>query len=186
MLRQILRDLEWGIAFVVITLILFLIIAFLTTKPVIATITETDIAPGQIHCRSEEVLADETGHKWEVMFFTEVNSPEVTSLNLRLSGLSSSANIQSQQPLVISTSRDSYEATDIFFENPPLPSIAQYNLKNILPRLSTIDILLEIPLESHTSARLHIPKKLVKEWQEVAAKNPHQSPKLPSTIELIC
>ncbi|MGB5635333.1 MAG: DUF3122 domain-containing protein [Waterburya sp.] len=177
MLRQILRDLEWGIAFAIATLILFLIISLLTIQPVIAEITETDIAPGQKYCRSEQMLTDEAGHKWKVMFFTEVDSPEVTSLNLRLSGLFSSANIQSQKPLVISTSSNRYEATDIFFENPPLPSIGQYNLKNIFPRLSTIDLLLEIPLENNTSARLHIPTALVKEWQEVADKNPNSLPK---------
>ncbi|MDJ0568854.1 MAG: DUF3122 domain-containing protein [Pleurocapsa sp. MO_192.B19] len=187
MLRHILKDLEWGIIFVVATLIFFLIIALLTIQPVIATITETDIAPGKLHCRSEQVLTDDAGHKWEVMFFTEVDSPEVTSLNLRLSGLYSSANIQSQKPLIISTSNERYEATDIFFENPPLPSIGQYNLKNIFPRLSLNDLMLEIPLESNTYARLHIPTELVQEWQQVSDKNYYSPvPKLPYTFELIC
>ncbi len=77
MMRHILRDLEWGIALVVITLALFLIIALLTIKPVIAEVIETDIAPGQIHCRSEQVLTDDAGHKWDVMFFTEVDSPKL-------------------------------------------------------------------------------------------------------------
>ncbi|HHP7231547.1 MAG TPA: DUF3122 domain-containing protein [Xenococcaceae cyanobacterium] len=104
MLRHILQDLEWGIAFVIATLILFLIVSLLTIKPAIATITETDISPGKIHCRSEQILSDEAGHKWQVMLFTQVDSPQVSSLNLRLSGLSSSLKIQSQKPLVISTS----------------------------------------------------------------------------------
>jgi hypothetical protein len=38
MLRHILQDLEWGIAFVIATLILFLIVSLLTIKPAIATI----------------------------------------------------------------------------------------------------------------------------------------------------
>ncbi|MDJ0570202.1 MAG: DUF3122 domain-containing protein [Pleurocapsa sp. MO_192.B19] len=106
--------------------------------------------------------------------------------NLRLSGLFGSANIQSQKPLVISTSSARYEATDIFWENPPLPGIGQYNLKKIFPQLPTIDLLLEIPLENSTLTRLHIPKALVEEWQQVAAKNPNFSPKLFPTFELIC
>jgi len=189
MMRHILRDLEWVIAFAFITLALFLIIALLTIQPVIAKMTETDIAPGQIHCRSEQVLTDDAGHKWSVMFFTEVDSPEVTSLNLRLSGLYSSANIQSQKPLIISTSNESYEATDIFLENPPLPSIGQYNLQTIFPRLATADLTLEIPLEQDPPARLHIPTELVQEWQEVANKNyysPIPFPKPPYTFELVC
>ena len=175
MLRHILHDLEWAIAFAFLTLILFLIISLLTIKPAIPSITETDIAPGQINCRSEEILTDEAGHKWEVMFFTQVDAPQVTSLNLRLSGLSSSLPIQSQKPLVISTSSDRYEATDIFFEQSPLPTIAQYDLKNIVPQLPTVDLSLEVPLENGQFTRLHIPKAVVKEWQEVAAKNPNIS-----------
>ncbi|MEO0848091.1 MAG: hypothetical protein AAFY50_16925 [Cyanobacteria bacterium J06648_1] len=77
MMRHILRDLEWGIAFVVITLALFLIIALLTIKPAIATVTETDIAPGQIHCRSEKILTDDTGHKWDVMFLPKSIPPKL-------------------------------------------------------------------------------------------------------------
>ncbi|WP_036477887.1 hypothetical protein [Myxosarcina sp. GI1] len=42
MLRHILQDLEWGITLAIATLILFLIIAHLTTAPAIATITETN------------------------------------------------------------------------------------------------------------------------------------------------
>lgn len=187
MLRYILHELEWGIAFVILTLILFLIIALMTIQPVIATITEGDIAPGQAYCRSEQVLTDEAGHKWEVMFFTEVDSPEVTSLNLRLSGLSGSTNIESRKPLLIVTPSDCYQATDIFLENPPLPSIGQYNLKNILPRLSAIDLSLEIPLENDAIAFLKIPESLFQEWQQVADRNYHAPlPKLPYTFEFVC
>lgn len=186
MLRHILRDLEWGITIVIVTLVLYLIILLLTIEPVIATVTEIDIAPGQIYCRSERVLTDDTGHKWEVMFFTEVDSPEVTSLNLRLSGLFSSANIESQKPLIVSTSNQRYEATDIFLENPPLPTIGQYNLKNVFPRLSSNDLVLEIPLENDATARLSIPTDLIQEWQEVADRNYYSFPKLPYTFEFIC
>lgn len=202
MLRHIIHDLEWAIAFVTLTLIIFLIIALLTIKPAIATITETDIAPGQIHCRSEQVLTDAAGHKWQIMFFTQVDSTQVPSLNLRLSGLSSSLRIQHQKPLVISTLSDKlsgmakskglapqplrYEATDIFLEESPLPSIGQYNLKNIFPQLPTVNLLLEVPLENGKYARLQIPKPVIKEWQEVAAKNPGASQKLPSGFQLVC
>lgn len=189
MMRQILHDIEWVITFVVVTLVLFLIIALLTVQPVIATVTETDIAPGQIYCRSEKVLTDDAGHKWDIMFFTEVDSPEVTSLNLRISGLSSSTSIESQKPLIISSSNKRYEVTDLLLENPPLASIGQYNLKNILPRFSSEELTLEIPLERSDSVHLQIPVELVEEWQEVASRNysfPIPMPKLPYTFELVC
>lgn len=186
MLRHILHDLEWAIAFVIVTLILWLIVSLLTIKPAIATITETDIAPGQLHCRSEQVISDQAGHKWHIMLFTQVDSPQVASLNLRLSGLSSSLRIQSQKPLIISTSSDRYEVNDMFLEESPLPSIGQYDLKNIFPQLSATELLLEVPLESGESTRLNIPKSIVKEWLEVAAKNPGTSQKLPSGLQLAC
>lgn len=182
MLRHILHNLEWAIAFILITIILFLIISLLTIKPAIADITETNISPGYRHCRSEQVLADERGHKWQIMFFTQVNSFQVASLNLRLSGLSSSLRIQSQKPLIIRTSSDRYEATDIFLGKSPLPSIGQYDLKNIFSQLPIVDLLLEVPLENGKSTRLHIPEAVVKEWQQVASKNPSPSPKLPEKL----
>ncbi len=185
MMRHILRDLEWGIALVVITLAIFNY-RFANYQTSNRRSNKTDIAPGQIHCRSEQVLTDDAGHKWDVMFFTEVDSPEVTSLNLRLSGLYSSANIESQKPLIISTANKSYKATDIFLENPPLPSIGQYNLKNIFPRLSITNLTLDIPLENGKTAHLDIPQSLFEEWQQVADKNYHPFPKLPYTFEFMC
>ena len=109
-----------------------------------------------------------------------------TSLNLRLSGLYSSASIESQKPLVISSANKNYQATDIFLENPPLPSIGQYNLKNIFSRLSMSDLSLEIPLENGKAAHLDTPRSLFEEWQQVADKNYHSFPKLPYTFEFVC
>jgi hypothetical protein len=186
MLRHILHDLEWAIAFAFVTFILFVIIALITIKPAIATITETNLTPEQIQCRSEQILTDETGHKWQVMLFTQVHSPPVASLNLRLSGISSSLKIQSRKPLIIQTPGDRYEVTDIFLEEPPLPSIGQYDLKNILPQLPTEELILEIPLENGASTHLSISQEVVKEWQEVAAKNPGKYPQLPSGFQLAC
>ncbi|VEP12299.1 conserved hypothetical protein [Hyella patelloides LEGE 07179] len=187
MLRHVLHNLELAIACMLATLILFMIISLLTIQPAIGTITETDIAPGQIHCRSEQVLTDEAGHKWEIMLFTnQVDFPQVASLNLRLSGLSSSLRIQSQKPLVVNDSSDLYEVSNIFLEKSPLPSIGQYDLKKIIPQLSTEKLLLEIPLENGKSSRLHIPQTMVQEWQEVAAKTANPSQKFPSNFQLVC
>jgi hypothetical protein len=76
--------------------------------------------------------------------------------------------------------------TDIFLEEPPLPSIGQYDLKNILPQLPTEELILEIPLENGASTHLSISQEVVKEWQEVAAKNPGKYPQLPSGFQLAC
>jgi Protein of unknown function (DUF3122) len=186
MFQHIVDNLESAIALIITTLILFLIIFLLTIKPAIGSITEQEVAPGYISCRSERVLSDRTGNKWQVMFFTPVDVSPVTALNLRLSGLYSSLRIQSQKPLVITTLGDRFEATDLFLEKSPLPSIGQYDLQDILPHLSTEELLLEIPLENGQSARLPIPKAVVREWQAVAAKNADKSQKQSSGFQLAC
>ena len=186
MLQHIIQDLESAIALVITTLILFAIIALLTIKPAIGSITQQEIAPGYTSCRSEQILTDETGNKWQVMFFTPVDVSQVTALNLRLSGLYSSLRIQAQQPLIISTSGDRFKATDMFLEQPPLPSIGQYDLQHIFSQLPTEELLLEIPLENGEFTRLPIPKAVVREWQAVAAKNADKSQKLPSGFQLAC
>lgn len=84
MLRQLLHYLEWTIILVLTTLILFWLIVIVTIKPVIAGVTETEIAPEILHCRSEEIVTDEGGHKWQLMLFTQVESTESASLNLGL------------------------------------------------------------------------------------------------------
>ncbi|HHP7230387.1 MAG TPA: DUF3122 domain-containing protein [Xenococcaceae cyanobacterium] len=184
MLRNILDELEWAIAFVLITLIIFLIIANLTIQPAIATITETEITPRQVNYRSEQVLTDATGQKWQVMLFTQSppNSSQIAPLNLRLSGIASTLPIQSQKPLVIKTLGDRYEATNIFLTESPLPSIGQYDLKSVFPQLPTAELLLEIPLENGEFTLLNISKEVVKEWQEVAAKNLNLATSLPTSI----
>jgi hypothetical protein len=88
--------------------------------------------------------------------------------------------------LIVSTDNKRYQATDLFLENPPLPNIGQYNLKNILPRLSLTDLSLEIPLENDTMAHLNIPQSLVEEWQQVSGGNYHSFPKLPYTFQFVC
>ena len=193
MLRHILHNLEWAIFFVLTTLILFFLIAIVTIKPAIASITETEIAPGKLHCRAEQIVTDEKGHKWQLMLFTQVDSKESASVNLRLSGLSSSLRIDSNQPLIISNKAGkSWQANNIFLQSAPLPNIGQYNLNNIFSQLATEELWLELPLVSGQLSHLHIPESVVKEWQEIVAKQPLPSqqpspaPKLPSGFQLAC
>lgn len=193
MLRQLLHYLEWTIIFVLTTLILFWLMVIVTIKPVIASVTKTEIAPGKLHCRSEQIVTDEGGHKWQLMLFTQVESPESASLNLRLSGLSSQLKIESNKPLIISNKAGkSWSAHNIFLYSAPLPNIGQYNLKNIFSQLATEELWLELPLVSGQSTRLQIPKSVVKEWQEIAAKQPPPTqqpltaPQLPSGYQLAC
>ena len=193
MLRQLLHYLEWTIIFVLTTLILFGLMVIVLIKPVIASVTETEIAPGRLHCRSEQIVTDEGGHKWQLMLFTQVESPESASLNLRLSGLSSQLKIEPNKPLIISNQAGkSWSAHNILLPSAPLPNIGQYNLKNIFSQLATEELWLELTLADGQLSRLYIPESVVKEWQEIAAKQPLTTekpltaPKLPSGYQLAC
>ena len=193
MLRQLLHYLEWTKIIVLTTLILFWLMVIITIKPIIASVTETEIAPGTLHCRSEQIVTEEGGHKWQLMLFTQVASTESASLNLRLSGLSSQLKIESNKPLIISNKAGkSWQANNILLHSAPLPNIGQYNLKNIFSQLATEELWLELPLANGQLSRLHIPESVVKEWQEIAAKQPlpneqpPPTPKLPSGYQLAC
>ncbi len=193
MLRQLLHYLEWTIIFVLTTLILFWLMVIITIKPIIASVTETEIAPGTLHCRSEQIVTEEGGHKWQLMLFTQVASTESASLNLRLSGLSSQLKIESNKPLIISNKAGkSWQANNILLHSAPLPNIGQYNLKNIFSQLATEELWLELTLADGQLSRLYIPESVVKEWQEIAAKQPLTTekpltaPKLPSGYQLAC
>lgn len=186
MLRHILQDLQWAIAFAIITLILFLIIANLSIEPAIATITETDTPSGQLHCRSEQVLTDETGHKWQLMLFTQTTSPPLASLNLRLSGISSQLEVEPTEPLTITTKTGiTWQASDLLAQKAPLPTIAQYDLTDIVSELPLEPLNLNLPLVGKSSIDLKVPASVVREWQEVAQKFSIDR-KLPSGFPLVC
>ena len=193
MLRYILHYLDRVIIFVLITLVLFLLIEIVAIRPTLATITETEIAPGKLHCRSEHIITDEQGHKWQLMLFTQVASTESTYLNLRLSGLSSHLKIAPNKPLIISNKADKFwSAENVLLQSAPLPNIGEYNLKNIFFQLATEELWLELPLADGQLSRLHIPASVVKEWQEITVKQPlptekpFSAPKLPSGYQLAC
>ncbi|QLE52291.1 DUF3122 domain-containing protein [Nostoc sp. C057] len=49
--------------------------------------------------------------------------------------------------------------------------MAQYDFKNILPQLSTQELLIGIPVGKQHFINLSIPKYVVQEWQEIALKS---------------
>ncbi|WP_311774148.1 MULTISPECIES: DUF3122 domain-containing protein [unclassified Nostoc] len=50
-------------------------------------------------------------------------------------------------------------------------TIAQYNFKDVLPQLSTQELLIGIPVGKQHFINLSIPKHVVQEWQEIALKS---------------
>ena len=206
MLRHLLKDLELVLIVAIVTLIFWIVITLVTVSPIMAKtlksdfisrITETEITPEITHCRAEQSLIDESGHKWGLMLFTNGTKPsQFDNLQLRLSGLSSSLRIQSQKPLVISfftddavqhqTKLNHFEIPNNLKDSSPLPNIGQYDLHKVITKIPRTELVLEIPLEKGKIARLHVPETTLEEWQEVVAKPVLPRPRLPSNFQLFC
>jgi hypothetical protein len=172
----------------ILLLLVLMGIGIFTGQPALAVITETESYPGELLCRSEQTLIDEKGNSWQLALFKQVYPEQTASLNLRVSGLSSSIRILHPQPLKLATAKGKvFEATDIFLEQAPLPSIGQYDLKKIFEQISNEELVLELPVAGESRLHLQVPSSVVKEWREVAAKIPARSAdELPSNFQLAC
>jgi hypothetical protein len=173
MLRRILKILWWLLLVGILTIYIYLGLATFTSKPVIAAVIKLEDAPGEKVYRSQQKLKDELGNYWQVILFKRVysNSNKISSINLRLVGFPGSQELAHPLPLKITTDTDKVlTAPDIFLDEAPAPTIGQYDLKDVLPQLSTKELLIGIPLGRQHFINLSIPQYVVQEWQEVALK----------------
>ncbi|WP_343217809.1 DUF3122 domain-containing protein [Halotia branconii] len=134
---------------------------------VLATVKQLEV-PGEILHRSQTKLDDQSGNVWQVVLFKQVYPGQVVSVNLRLVGFPGAAELFHPQPLTITTATGKiFNAADVFLEEAPAPTIAQYDLKDILPKLPTEPLLLGIPLPGDRFINISVPKSVVQEWQKV-------------------
>lgn len=186
MFRRVFNAVFWLLLLTALTVALFLGLATLTSQPVIATIERAEFS-GQLFCRSEQTLADFDGHAWQVIFSKQVYPNRATELTLRLMGFSSSTRIAHPQTLKITAqSGKVLTAPDVFVEEAPLPSAAEYNFQEIFEQLPTEALLLELPVAGKPPVSLQIPQSVVQEWQEVASLAPTRLPKYPPGFQVAC
>ncbi len=174
MLRRLLKTFWWLILLGIITVYIFLGWASLTSQQVIAAVMQLEEAPGEVLYRSQQKLNDELGNPWRVVMFKRVhaNGSQISAINLRLVGFPGSQELFHPLPLKIITDTGKVlTAPDIFVEEAPAPTIAQYDFKNILPQLPTTALVIGIPLGAERFLNLSIPQNVVQEWQEVAQKS---------------
>lgn len=188
MFRRVLNTTIWLLLLAALTAILLLGLATFTSQPIFAAIEQSEASPGQLFCRSEQTLKDRDGHSWQVIFFKQVYPNQVTAMTLRLMGLSGSTRILHPQPLkIITQTGKDLTAVDVFLDEAPLPSAAEYNLQEIFEQLPTEALLLELPVAGKPSVRLPVPQAVVQEWQAVASKTPSRSSKKsPAGFQLAC
>jgi hypothetical protein len=142
-----------------------------TSESAIAAVTQLEDSPQQILYRSQQRLSDGTGKTWQVIFFKQMqyDQPEqAASVFLRLVGLPGAAEVNHPHPVLLTTaSGQTFSAADVFLNEAPAPTIAQYDMRELALRLPAQPLYLKIPAIDQTTIDLDIPLSVVREWQEV-------------------
>jgi hypothetical protein len=164
-----LRQIFWWLLLIsILTISIFLALGSPSSQMVIAAVTHLEAAPGEILYRSQTKLDDQSGHVWQIVLFKQVYPNQDISLNLRLVGFPNSAELIHPQPLQITTtSGKTFTAADVFLDEAPAPTIAQYDFKEILPQLPNEPLQLGIPLPKQNFINISVPQSVVREWHEV-------------------
>ncbi|KEI67000.1 DUF3122 domain-containing protein [Planktothrix agardhii] len=150
--------------------LLFLILGsqFFILEPANATIGQQQEAPGQMLYQSRHSLRDETGTAWQVVLFKRVKNDQIDTINLRLVGFPNQAAFLHPKGLEIMTRQGRlFQAEDQLAKKSPAPNVGEYNLKEILPQLSSTEqVKLHLPLEGQQRT-LTLPPPVILEWQEL-------------------
>ncbi|RCJ26486.1 hypothetical protein A6S26_13850 [Nostoc sp. ATCC 43529] len=174
MLRRILKIFWWLLLLGILTIYIYLGLASFTSQQVIAAVIQLEEAPGEIVYRSQQKLNDNLGNYWQVVLFKQIhsNNNKTSSINLRLVGFPGSQELPHPLPLKITTDTGKVlTAPDIFIDEAPAPTIAQYDFKDVLTQLPTKELLVGIPVGKQNFINLSIPEYVVQEWQEIAIKS---------------
>ncbi|MGG6242386.1 DUF3122 domain-containing protein [Nodosilinea sp. AN01ver1] len=140
-----------------------------------AAIRQLEEAPGQVVYQSRQPLQDRQGHSWQAIAFKRIRPDGSTSVALRLVGFPGVANLDHDQPLILTNSLGkTLTAADdsgkIFTDAAaPEPNVGQYDLQDLLPQLQTeIPLQLTLPTADGRGVSLTVPSALIAEWKTVA------------------
>ena len=155
--------------FVIIGLSLLLVLGSGFWAPLSqADIRQYHNGDGQMLDQSRRSMRDLDRRPWQVVVFQERWGDEIGHTELRLVGFPGQITFQHPEPLVIRTrTGQDFLAADEFGEQPPAPSVGQFDVTAILPQLPLEELLiLELPTSPQTT--LKIPAALVEEWRLVS------------------
>ncbi|MDZ8189341.1 MAG: DUF3122 domain-containing protein [Nostoc sp. ChiSLP02] len=174
MLRRILKLFWWLLLLGILTTYIYLGLASFTSKPAIAAVIQLEESPQEIIYRSQQRLNDQWGNHWQVVLFKRIhsNSNKISSINLRLVGFPGSQELPHPLPLQITTDTGKVlTAPDIFLDEAPAPTIAEYDFNNVLSQLPNQELSIGIPIGKKQFINIPIPEYVVQEWQEIALKS---------------
>jgi len=168
MLRHIQQIFKRILLVGILTTLIFLSLANLSSEKVIAAVTQIGKPPAEIIYRSQVKLDDQSGKVWQVVLFKQVYFNQPSNINLRLVGFPGSAELTHPQPLRITTNTGKIlNANDIFLDAAPAPTVGQYDFTEILPQLPPESLTLSIPLSGKNFINIAVPIHVVKEWQSL-------------------
>lgn len=152
----------------ILTTLIFLGLANLSSEKVIAAVTQIGKPPEETIYRSQVKLDDQSGKVWQVVLFKQVYSEQPSNINLRVVGFPGSAELIHPQPLRITTNTGKlWNANDIFLDAAPAPTVGQYDFTEILPQLPPESLTLSIPISGQKFINIAVPIHVVKEWQSL-------------------
>ncbi|MEB3217393.1 MAG: DUF3122 domain-containing protein [Nostocales cyanobacterium 94392] len=124
-------------------------------------------APGILRYHSQVSIKDKQKYSWQVLLFKKINPGAKQDLMLRLVGFPGVFEFAHPHSLEIITAGGKlFSADDVFADSSPAPNVGEYNLTNVLPKLTTIESLqLYLPLLGKQKKILEISKSVVIEWQ---------------------
>ncbi len=161
---------SWLLLLGALILLFLLGLGSFTAQPVAASLRQMEEAPGQVLYQSRHTLRDNLGKSWQVVLYKRVKAGETNSINLRLVGFPGVDEFIHPQPLQMTTADgESLMAGDQFAAQSPAPNVGEYNLKEVLPQLSTnLPVKLSLPILSKQSREIRVPPPVVLEWQDIA------------------
>ncbi|MBF2018352.1 MAG: DUF3122 domain-containing protein [Rivularia sp. T60_A2020_040] len=124
-------------------------------------------APGVLRYHSQVSIKDKQEYSWQVLLFKKINPGAKQDLILRLVGFPGVFEFAHPHSLeIITASGKLFSADDVFADSSPAPNVGEFNLTNVLPKLTTIESLqLNLPLLGKQKKILQIPQAVVIEWQ---------------------
>jgi hypothetical protein len=173
LMLHLIGQIFWRLLLVgILTIFIFLGFVSLTSQIATAALTQLQEASGETLYRSQRKLDDQSGKVWQVILFKQVYPGQPVSVNLRLVGFPGSVELIHPQPLKSTSARGQvWTAMDVFLDQAPAPTIAQYDLKDILPQLPNEKLTLGIPLTGENFLNISVPSSVVKEWRSVITAN---------------
>ena len=148
-------------------LILVSIAIGFTTQESTGMLRQHHDAPGVLRYHSQVSIKDKQEYNWQVLLFKKINPGVKQELNLRIVGFPGIFEFSHPHSLeIITASGKLLNASDVYATSSPAANVGEYNLTDVLPKLTTVESLkLNLPLLGTRKKILEIPKAVVTEWQ---------------------